>query len=74
VFDAAVLVWPLLGVHRILVAEQGRLLEAVSFRFEAARASMHRQVDDADWGNASDVHRALEGLKLEQEALESIPT
>jgi len=52
VLATATFVWPLLGVHRLLVEEKERLLDESAQRFEAAIAELYRRMDGGEfWGN-----------------------
>jgi hypothetical protein len=67
-------VWPLLGIHGLLVEEKGRLLDECSFRLEAAIAELHRRVDDWALEGMDDLNKAIASLELELNLLEKIPT
>ena len=67
-------VWPLLGLHRLLVEEQERLLGEASLRFEAAIAELHQRMDSGKLEGMTDMNMAIASLELEQSALNRIPT
>ena len=67
-------VWPLLGLHRLLVEEQERLLGEASLRFEAAIVELHQRMDSGKLEGMTDMNMAIASLELEQSALNRIPT
>lgn len=66
--------WPLLGIHRRLVAEKKRLLAASAERFEATVAELHHRVDRRRLKTMDDLNKTLSSLELEQAALRRVPT
>jgi hypothetical protein len=74
VLAVASFVWPLLGVHRLIVEEKGRLLDEASLHFEAAIVELHERMDSGKLEGIDDLIRAIEGLDIEQIALDRIPT
>ena len=67
-------VWPLLGIHRLLEDEKGRLLDECSLRIEAAIAELHRRVDSQELQGMDDLNKTIASLEIEQNLLEGIPT
>ena len=67
-------VWPLLGLHRLLVEEKERLLGEAALRFEAAIAELHQRMDSGKLEGMTDMNMAIASLELEQSALNRIPT
>ena len=67
-------VWPLLGIHRFLEDEKGRLLDECSLRIEAAIAELHRRVDNQELAGMDDLNKTIASLEIEQNLLEGIPT
>lgn len=74
ILGVAIFVWPLLGVHRMLVAEKTRLLAEAAARFEATLALLHQRVDTGDLEDMDDLSKTIGSLESEQKALEGIPT
>ena len=70
----AVFVWPLLGIHRLLVNEKERLLEESSRRLEAAVVDLHQRVDSGELEGMMDLNMAIGAVEMEQTALSRIPT
>ena len=66
--------WPLLGIHRRLVAEKRKALAESARRFEAAVAELHQRVDKKALAKMDDLNKTLASLELEQAALQRIPT
>ena len=67
-------VWPLLGIHRLLEEEKGRLLDECSVRIEVAIAELHRRVDNHGIVGMDDLNRTISSLEIEQNLLDGIPT
>jgi hypothetical protein len=67
-------VWPLLGIHRLLVEEKGRLLDECSLRLEAIIAELHQRVDGERLGGMDDLNATLTSLETELNLLEGVPT
>jgi uncharacterized membrane protein len=65
----AAFVWPLLGVHRLLVEEKGRMLDEASLRLEAAIVELHQRMDSGKLEGMTDLNMAIASLELEQNAL-----
>jgi hypothetical protein len=74
VLAVAAFVWPLLGIHGLLVKEKGRLLDQVSLRLEATMAESHKRLDEGDLKGIGDLNTALTGLEMQRNALRAIPT
>ena len=70
----AIFVWPLLGIHRLLVNEKERLLEESSRRLEVAVVDLHHRVDNGELEGMTDLNMAIGALELEHQALSRIPT
>jgi hypothetical protein len=65
---------PLLGIHRLLVEEKGRLIDDCSIRLEATIADLHQRVDDRALTAMDDLNKTMISLELELNLLEKIPT
>ena len=70
----AIFVWPVLGIHRLLVNEKERLLEECSQRLEAATVELHQRVDGGQLEGMMDLNMAIGGLEIEHQAVSRIPT
>lgn len=69
-----VFIWPLLGVHRLLVKEKTHLLDETALRFEATIVDLHRRVDCGDLEGMDDLNKAIASLVMERNELNKIPT
>lgn len=74
VLAIATFVWPLLGIHRLLVEEKGHLLDECSIRLEAAIAELHERVDSQRLEGMDDLNKTIASLGTELDLLEGIPT
>jgi hypothetical protein len=74
VTSAVIFAWPLLGIHRRLVAEKRRALAESARRFEAAVTELHQRVDKKALTKMDDLNKALISLEIERAALQRIPT
>ena len=71
---AVIFAWPLLGIHRRLVAEKRKALAESARRFEAAVSELHQRVDKKAMTKMDDLNKTLASLELERAALHRIPT
>ena len=71
---AATFAWPLLGVHRLLVAEKERRLDENTRRLETGIADLHGRMDRRRLSRMDDLNKALASLDLERAMLARIPT
>jgi len=67
-------VWPQLGMHRLQVAEQERLLDEAYMRMEKAVARLHQQVDDENLEGMEDLNFAIASLDIEVNSIRSVRT
>jgi hypothetical protein len=70
----AAFVWPLLGVHRLLVGEKERLLDEAALRFEASIVELQQRMDSGNLEGMDDLYKAIAGLEIQRNALDRIPT
>ena len=70
----ATFIWPLLGVHRLLVTEKVRLLDDTALHFEAAIAGLHQGLNDGDLKKTDEMNKALTTLEIEHRVISIIPT
>jgi hypothetical protein len=70
----AAFLWPLLGIHRLLREEKGRLMDECAERLEAAIAELHRLMDSGDLEGIDRLNLAMASLVMERDALDAIPT
>jgi hypothetical protein len=70
----AVFVWPMVGVHRLLVAEKARLSDESATRLKATLARLHERVDSGNLSEMDDLSKAIGLLEAEQRALKGVPT
>lgn len=71
---AIVFVWPLLGVHRILVAEQARLLARSQERSQEFYDELHERLGRGERGVADPTRNEIDTLEREQKALRAVST
>jgi hypothetical protein len=67
-------VWPQLGLHRLQVAEQERLLNEAYLRLEKTITELHQQLDDGELGRMEELNFAIASLEMEVNALKKIST
>ncbi len=67
-------VWPQLGMHRLQVAEQDRLVDEAYLRLEATIAELHRQIDDGNLEEMEAMNFAISSLEIEVMTLKRIRT
>ena len=74
IFGVVTFVWPLLGVHNLLVDEKNRLMTETSKRLEATIADLHQRLDSNDLREMDNLNKAISSLELEFGALKRIST
>jgi hypothetical protein len=67
-------VLPLWNVHQRLVAENRRLLAAVSWRQEAALERLHKALEDDDMTRVKEIDTAMSGLATERNLVSAMPS
>lgn len=67
-------IWPLMGIHRLLVAEKTRAQSEAALRLEAMLVELHRRVDNMDLAEMGALNDAIASLETERNALKKVPT
>jgi hypothetical protein len=67
-------IWPQLGMHRLQVAEQERLLDEAYTRMEKAVARLHQQLDDGELSEMEELNFAITSLDIEVNSLKRVRT
>jgi hypothetical protein len=67
-------IWPLMGIHRLLLAEKTRAQSEAALRLEAMIAELHRRVDNMDLAEMGALNDAISGLEAERNTLKKVPT
>jgi hypothetical protein len=70
----AAFIWPLMGIHRLLLAEKTRAQSEAALRLEAMIVELHRRVDDMDLTKMGALNDAISSLEIERNALKKVPT
>ena len=71
---AVTFVLPLLGMHRCMVEEKGRLESEANRCLEATIAERHRRLDAGELTEIDGLNSAMESLEIERNVLAKIPT
>jgi hypothetical protein len=74
VIAGLIFVWPLLGIHRLLVDEKERLHAEGAQRLEAAIANLHARMDSGQLEGVENLTKAMEGLEINHRAVSRIST
>jgi hypothetical protein len=74
VLAVATFAWPLLGIHRLLVEEKGRLLDENSLLLEAKLVELHQGLNRGELDGMENLNMAIASLEIEQNVLSRIPT
>jgi hypothetical protein len=74
VLAVATFAWPLLGIHRLLVEEKGRLLDENSLLLEAKLVELHQGLNRGELDGMENLNMAIASLEIEQNVLNRIPT
>ena len=67
-------VWPQLGMHRLQVAEQERLLNEAYKRMEQTISRLHRQLDKGELNEMEELNFAIASLDIEVNSLKRVRT
>ena len=71
---AVTFVLPLLGMHRRMVEEKGRLESEANRLLEATIAELHRRVDAGGFNDMTELYRAIGSLEIERDVLAKFST
>lgn len=74
VVAVAVFIWPLAGVHRMLVEEKSRQMAEVDLRLKAAVTALYGRVDGGELDQVDVVGRTITSLKVARDLIDSRPT
>jgi hypothetical protein len=74
VLAVATFAWPLLGIHRLLEEEKGRLLDENSLLLEAKLVELHQGLNRGELDGMENLNMAIASLEIEQNVLNRIPT
>lgn len=67
-------IWPLWGIHKLLLAEKERLLADCSRRLKASVADLHQRIDSDRLEKMDNLNKAMLSLEIEYTAIKRIPT
>lgn len=70
----ATFILPLMGIHRILQQEKGKLQSENALHLKAALAELHHRREAGDYGQIDGVSKAIDALTKEQSLLDKIST
>lgn len=74
VIAGLIFVWPLLGIHRLLVDEKEKLLAENSQRLEAAIAELYGRIDGGKLEGIDLLVKGMEGLEINHKAISRVST
>ncbi len=78
IFTSVILVvtfiWPLLGIHGVLLKEKDRLLGKNAVQKKAIFAELHRRIESNNLAEVEAISKAIEGLNNEQKTIEGVST
>jgi hypothetical protein len=74
VIAGLIFIWPLLGIHRLLVDEKGRLLGETAQRLEAATGELHARMDSGNLQGVENLVKGMEGLEINHRVVSRIST
>lgn len=67
-------IWPLLGVHQLLLREKDQMLGKNALQFKATFSELHRRLESKDVREIEVWTKAIDGLESEKKTLERIST
>jgi hypothetical protein len=74
VLSIVAFIWPLQGIHRLLVAEKERWMLGVKQRIKHTITALHGRIDEDKYEDTEALAATLDGLRGELELLATIPT
>jgi hypothetical protein len=74
VLAVSVFVWPLYGVHRLMVAAKERTLHEIDLRFQAVFSDFNRGLRDEDYSATEGLTGTIASLDIQRHRIEAIPT
>jgi hypothetical protein len=67
-------IWPLWGIHRLLVAEKHRQIGQNAERIETTLKELHRHIESSDFTGMDKIQQALASLEMERKILQGVST
>ena len=74
VFAIALFIWPLLGIHHLLIIEKEKLLVSSAKRIESAIAEFDRRIDAGELQAMDKMKDTMDALVTKQAFIDKIPT
>lgn len=74
ILAVSVFVWPLYGVHKLMVAAKERALHEIDLRFQAVFSDFNRELRDEDYKETEGLTGTIASLEIQRHTIEAIPT
>jgi len=74
IFAVSLFVWPLYGVHRLMLVEKERALRDLDKRFEVAFSEFNQRFEENDYAGIERLNGTISSLDIQHRRMESIPT
>ena len=69
-----VFVWPLWGVHRLMVTEKERALHEIELQFEDVFAAFNLHLEENDYAGAQELNGTIMSLEIKHNKVSAVPT
>lgn len=73
-FAVSLFVWPLYGVHRLMVIEKDKILRNLDERFEEVFSEFNQHFQEEDYAQLDRLNGIITSLDIQHRRMESIPT
>ncbi|UCD42634.1 MAG: hypothetical protein JSV69_03220 [Chloroflexota bacterium] len=74
ILAAAVFIWPLLGVHRLMETEKERMLHNIDLRFESVFLKFDQHFLDDNYSTIEKLNLIISSLEIQHKRIKAIPT
>lgn len=74
ILAVAVFVWPLLGAHRLMEEEKGRMLHEIDLQFEVVFSKFNQRIRADDYSTIKHLNESITSLDIQHKRIKAIPT
>jgi hypothetical protein len=74
ILAVSVFVWPLYGVHRLMVAAKERALHEIDHRFEAVFSAFNVALRDGDYAATEELSGTIASLEIQHHTIAAVRT
>ena len=74
ILTVSIFVWPLWGVHRLMVIEKERMLHEIDLRFEDVFSEFNQHLHERDYAETEMLKGTITSLEIQHKRISTIPT